>query len=130
MLYFGMIYSRSYHDGEHYNSVRLKDDPGDGPARSIVIQVLIRILIIFLKLMLRVKSSSYLLINSSLWKADADLSAPSHQTKDRASQPYAQAGEKTFQPGSVKVVMAGSGCENREKVEQVQLLSCLTDISV
>ena len=27
---------------------------------------------------------------------------------------------KTFQPGSVKVVMAGSGCENREKVEQVQ----------
>jgi OTU domain-containing protein 3 len=55
---------------------------------------------------------------------------PSHQTKDRASQPYAQAGEKTFQPGSVKVVMAGSGCENREKVEQVQLLSCLTDISV
>ncbi|GAU38298.1 hypothetical protein TSUD_157820 [Trifolium subterraneum] len=79
----------SYHDGEHYNSVRLKDDPGDGPARSIVI------------------------------KADADLSAPSHQTKDRASKPYAQAGRKTFQPGSVKMVMAGSGCENREKVEQI-----------
>ncbi|WJX95174.1 ubiquitinyl hydrolase 1 [Trifolium repens] len=79
----------SYHDGEHYNSVRLKDDPGDGPARSIVI------------------------------KADADLSAPSHPTKDKASKPYAQAGGKTFQSGSVKVVMAGSGCENREKVEQI-----------
>jgi hypothetical protein len=91
---------------------------------------LLEFCIIILKLLLRVKSSSYLLINSSLWKADADLSVPSHQTKDRASQPYAQAGEKTFQPGSVKVVMAGSGCENREKVEQVQLLSCLTDISV
>lgn len=79
----------SYHDGEHYNSVRLKDDPCDGPARSIVI------------------------------KADADLSAPSHQPKDRARKPYAQASKKTFQPGSVKVVMAGSGCENREKVEQI-----------
>ncbi|KAI5418059.1 variant 6, OVARIAN TUMOR DOMAIN-containing deubiquitinating enzyme 7 [Lathyrus oleraceus] len=28
----------SYHDGEHYNSVRLKDDPCDGPARSIIIK--------------------------------------------------------------------------------------------
>ncbi|XP_027193013.1 OVARIAN TUMOR DOMAIN-containing deubiquitinating enzyme 7 isoform X2 [Cicer arietinum] len=79
----------SYHDGEHYNSVRLKDDPCDGPARSIVI------------------------------KADADLSAPPHLMKDRASKPYEQAGRQTFQPGSVKVVMAGSGCENREKVEQI-----------
>ncbi|CAL5197722.1 unnamed protein product [Lathyrus oleraceus] len=79
----------SYHDGEHYNSVRLKDDPCDGPARSIII------------------------------KADADLSVPSHQTKAKASKPYAQAGRTTFQPGSVKLVMAGSGCESREKVEQI-----------
>lgn len=35
------VFSRSYHDGEHYNSVRLKDDPFDGPARPIVIKVVI-----------------------------------------------------------------------------------------
>jgi len=28
----------SYHDGEHYNSVRGQDDPGDGPAQEITIQ--------------------------------------------------------------------------------------------
>uniref|UniRef100_A0A7C8ZWS5 OTU domain-containing protein n=1 Tax=Opuntia streptacantha TaxID=393608 RepID=A0A7C8ZWS5_OPUST len=28
----------SYHDGEHYNSVRLKEDPCDGPARPIIIK--------------------------------------------------------------------------------------------
>ncbi|XP_061363618.1 OVARIAN TUMOR DOMAIN-containing deubiquitinating enzyme 7 isoform X2 [Gastrolobium bilobum] len=79
----------SYHDGEHYNSVRLKDDPRDGPARSIVI------------------------------KADGDLSAPSHQTKVVANKNRWQAGRETFQPGSMKLVMAGSGCESTEKVEQV-----------
>jgi OTU domain-containing protein 3 len=30
---------RSYHDEEHYNSVRLKEDPSDGPARPIIIKV-------------------------------------------------------------------------------------------
>ncbi|XP_057838714.2 OVARIAN TUMOR DOMAIN-containing deubiquitinating enzyme 7 isoform X1 [Cryptomeria japonica] len=29
---------RSYHDGEHYNSVRLKNDDGSGPAKPIVIE--------------------------------------------------------------------------------------------
>lgn len=28
----------SYHDGEHYNSVRRQDDPGDGPAKPIIIE--------------------------------------------------------------------------------------------
>ncbi|TKY55690.1 OTU domain-containing protein 3 [Spatholobus suberectus] len=79
----------SYHDGEHYNSVRLKDDPCDGPARPIVI------------------------------KADADLSAPSHQTKVMENKPCGGAGRETFQPGSIKLVMAGTGCENAEKVEQI-----------
>lgn len=50
---------------------------------------------------------------------------PSHQTKDRASKPYAQAGKTTFQPGTIKLVMAGSGCESREKVEQVQKVHSL-----
>ncbi|KAL2333521.1 hypothetical protein Fmac_014734 [Flemingia macrophylla] len=78
----------SYHDGEHYNSVRLKDDPCDGPARPIVI------------------------------KADADLSAPSHQTKVM-NKPSGRAGRESFQQGSVKLVMAGTGCENAEKAEQI-----------
>lgn len=33
---------RSYHDGEHYNSVRLKEDACGGPARPIVIEVLLQ----------------------------------------------------------------------------------------
>ncbi|XP_054825037.1 OVARIAN TUMOR DOMAIN-containing deubiquitinating enzyme 7 isoform X3 [Prosopis cineraria] len=79
----------SYHDGEHYNSVRLKNDPGDGHARPIVI------------------------------KADADLSATSHQAKLMASESHWQVCGETFQSGSIKLVMAGSGCENAEKVEQI-----------
>lgn len=30
---------RSYHDEEHYNSVRSKDDPCNGPAQPIIIKV-------------------------------------------------------------------------------------------
>ncbi|PKI51625.1 hypothetical protein CRG98_027991 [Punica granatum] len=33
----------SYHDEEHYNSVRLREDHGDGPARPVLIKVLIGI---------------------------------------------------------------------------------------
>ncbi|KAK7263161.1 hypothetical protein RJT34_30746 [Clitoria ternatea] len=79
----------SYHDGEHYNSVRLKDDPCDGPARPIII------------------------------KADADLSAPSHQKKVMTNKPRGRSDRETFEPGLIKLVMAGSGCENIEKVEQI-----------
>ncbi|KAH1202610.1 OTU domain-containing protein 3 [Glycine max] len=79
----------SYHDGEHYNSVRLKDDPCDGAARPIVIE------------------------------ADADLSVPSHQTKVVGNKFHGRAGWEAFQPGSIKLVMAGTGCENAEKVEQI-----------
>ncbi|OIV93868.1 hypothetical protein TanjilG_05571 [Lupinus angustifolius] len=79
----------SYHDGEHYNSVRLKDDDCDGPAKSIVI------------------------------KADADLSATSHQAKVTANKSREQTDKGNFLPGSIKLVMAGSGCENTEKVEQI-----------
>ncbi|KAG5040228.1 hypothetical protein JHK82_012348 [Glycine max] len=71
----------------HYNSVRLKDDPFDGPARPI---------------------------------ADADLSVPSHQTKVVDNKPHGRAGREAFQPGSIRMVMAGTGCENAEKVEQVK----------
>lgn len=32
---------RSYHDGEHYNSVRRQDDIGLGPAKPIIIEVML-----------------------------------------------------------------------------------------
>lgn len=34
-----VYFCSSYHDGEHYNSVRSKDDTCSGPARTIVIKV-------------------------------------------------------------------------------------------
>ncbi|XP_030975072.1 OVARIAN TUMOR DOMAIN-containing deubiquitinating enzyme 7 isoform X1 [Quercus lobata] len=79
----------SYHDEEHYNSVRLKEDPCDGPARPIII------------------------------KADADLSATAHQPKAGARRSKEGTGVDNIHAGSIKMVMAGSGCENAEKVKQV-----------
>ncbi|XP_021897547.1 OTU domain-containing protein 3 isoform X3 [Carica papaya] len=79
----------SYHDEEHYNSVRLKEDTCSGPARPVII------------------------------KADADLSASSHQAKAAVSKSKGGAGSANVSAGSIKLVMAGSGCENAEKVEQV-----------
>ncbi|CAL1372121.1 unnamed protein product [Linum trigynum] len=77
----------SYHDEEHYNSLRSKEDLCDGPARPIVI------------------------------KADATLS----QVKAASSKSNGLVLGNKADSGSVKVVMAGSGCENIEKVEQVLL---------
>ena len=71
------------------------------------------------------KSSNYCLINSSLWKADADLSAPSYQSKVMDNKSRGQAYRETFQTGSIKLIMAGIGCENAEKVEQVKTVHAL-----
>uniref|UniRef100_A0A2N9FE21 OTU domain-containing protein n=1 Tax=Fagus sylvatica TaxID=28930 RepID=A0A2N9FE21_FAGSY len=76
----------SYHDDEHYNSVRLKEDTCDGPARPIIIKV------------------------------DADLSATAHAAVRWSKE---GTGEDNIHAGSIKMVMAGSGCENAEKVKQV-----------
>ncbi|XP_060191099.1 OVARIAN TUMOR DOMAIN-containing deubiquitinating enzyme 7 isoform X2 [Lycium barbarum] len=78
----------SYHDGEHYNSIRLKEDSCTGPASPIII------------------------------KADADLSAKSREVI-AAAKSKGDTGRNIVQVGSVKVVMAGSGCDDREKVKQV-----------
>ncbi|KAK4733534.1 hypothetical protein R3W88_007795 [Solanum pinnatisectum] len=78
----------SYHDGEHYNSIRLREDSCTGPASPIII------------------------------KADADLSAKSREAI-AAAKSTGDTGRNVVQVGSIKVVMAGSGCDNREKVEQV-----------
>ncbi|XP_039000814.1 OVARIAN TUMOR DOMAIN-containing deubiquitinating enzyme 7 [Hibiscus syriacus] len=81
----------SYHDEEHYNSVRSKEDPCNGPAIPIVI------------------------------KADAGISASSNQAKAAVSKPKGATGKDCINAGSIKLVMAGSGCESVEKVEQVLL---------
>lgn len=78
-----------YHDGEHYNSVRLKEDTCTGPARPIII------------------------------KADADLSATSHQAKVAVTKSKGGAGKSFIHAESIKLVMAGGGCEDAKKVEQV-----------
>lgn len=37
----GVLGGRSYHDGEHYNSVRRQDDIGLGTAKPIIIEVML-----------------------------------------------------------------------------------------
>lgn len=81
----------SYHDGEHYNSVRLKEDQCSGPAMPVII------------------------------KADVNLSASSQQAKSAAAQPKAKTSKNVVHGGAINLVMAGSGCDDGEKVEQVLL---------
>ncbi|XP_022741373.1 OTU domain-containing protein 3 isoform X1 [Durio zibethinus] len=81
----------SYHDEEHYNSVRLKEDPCNGPAMPIIIKV------------------------------DADISTSSNQAKAAVIKPKGAAGKDSINTGSIKLVMAGSGCESAEKVEEILL---------
>ncbi|CAN1192001.1 OVARIAN TUMOR DOMAIN-containing deubiquitinating enzyme 7 [Linum perenne] len=77
----------SYHDEEHYNSVRSKQDTCDGPARMIVI------------------------------KADVALS----QGKAASGKSKGSVSGGVSDSGSIKLVMAGSGCEDTGKVEEVLL---------
>ncbi|XP_021752276.1 OTU domain-containing protein 3-like isoform X2 [Chenopodium quinoa] len=81
----------SYHDGEHYNSLRLKEDQSCGPAKPIVI------------------------------KADDNLTASAQQPKSAGSQSKAKHLKYVVYEGALKMVMAGSGCDDAEKVEQVLL---------
>ncbi|GAV80931.1 OTU domain-containing protein [Cephalotus follicularis] len=81
----------SYHDEEHYNSVRVNQDPCDGPAQPIIIKV------------------------------DADLSATSNRAEALVRKSKWGAGTENIDAGSIKLVMAGSGCKNAEKAEQVLL---------
>ncbi|GAA0147030.1 cysteine protease [Lithospermum erythrorhizon] len=79
----------SYHDGEHYNSVRAKEDSCTGAARPVII------------------------------KADADLSAASHQAKTVAAKSKPEAGNGLTSARSIKMVIFGSGCDDPQRVEQV-----------
>ncbi|PKA49899.1 hypothetical protein AXF42_Ash019215 [Apostasia shenzhenica] len=79
----------SYHDGEHYNSVRLKEDPCEGPARPIIIKV------------------------------DAGMSVLNHNQKTKAYEESSSPCRSFYDAGYVKVVMASTGCENLSKINQV-----------
>ncbi|XP_052197477.1 OVARIAN TUMOR DOMAIN-containing deubiquitinating enzyme 7 isoform X3 [Diospyros lotus] len=79
----------SYHDGEHYNSVRLKEDTCTGPARPIII------------------------------KADTGLPVTSHQAEGSDTKSKRRAGKNFICAESVKLVMAGGGCQDDKKVGQV-----------
>ncbi|KAK9054103.1 hypothetical protein SSX86_025180 [Deinandra increscens subsp. villosa] len=81
----------SYHDLEHYNSVRLKEDTCDGPTMPIII------------------------------KADADLSVKSHQSNTAVSGANGRSAKAGIQSESIRTVKAGTGSENEEKIQQVLL---------
>ncbi|KMS95041.1 hypothetical protein BVRB_013000 isoform A [Beta vulgaris subsp. vulgaris] len=81
----------SYHDGEHYNSVRLKEDLCSGPAKPIVI------------------------------KGDVNLTASSQDAKSTGAQSKARTSKNVIYEGALNMVMAGSGCDDAEKVGQVLL---------
>ncbi|KAI3760937.1 hypothetical protein L1987_51341 [Smallanthus sonchifolius] len=81
----------SYHDWEHYNSVRLKEDPCNGPTMPIII------------------------------KADADLSVKSHQPNAAVSKANGRSTKAAIQSELIRTVKAGSGCEDETKIQEVLL---------
>ncbi|XP_026660247.2 OVARIAN TUMOR DOMAIN-containing deubiquitinating enzyme 7 isoform X2 [Phoenix dactylifera] len=78
-----------YHDGEHYNSVRLKEDSCEGPAKPIIIEV------------------------------DANFPIMDHNKKLTVNESKGSSRKRTFDARSIKMVMAGTGCQDVDKVEQV-----------
>ncbi|XP_047311637.1 OVARIAN TUMOR DOMAIN-containing deubiquitinating enzyme 7 isoform X2 [Impatiens glandulifera] len=82
----------SYHDGEHYNSVRLREDTCLGPARDIII------------------------------KADTILPATSGEAKTAAVKKSRRLNGTNFvNTDSITMVMTGSGCEDVKRAEQILL---------
>ncbi|KAL6551736.1 hypothetical protein OROGR_007890 [Orobanche gracilis] len=78
----------SYHDEEHYNSVRIKYDTCSGPARPIVL------------------------------KGDAVLSANNNQPKAVAGKSKEEGRMDVVNEENLKLVKTGSGCVYANKVEQ------------
>ncbi|KAK1269771.1 hypothetical protein QJS04_geneDACA006383 [Acorus gramineus] len=79
----------SYHDGEHYNIVRSKDDSSEGPAKPIIIKV------------------------------DDDLSKASNQGKASPTIHRGIPNNNVDDTQLIKLVMAGTGCQNVNKVKQI-----------
>ncbi|XP_066344792.1 OVARIAN TUMOR DOMAIN-containing deubiquitinating enzyme 7-like isoform X2 [Miscanthus floridulus] len=79
----------SYHHGEHYNSVRLREDPCQGPAMPVVI------------------------------KTDANISNINNNTQTKAKEVKKSSHRSTYDHTSVKLVMAGTGCSDVAIAEHV-----------
>ncbi|KAG8043880.1 hypothetical protein GUJ93_ZPchr0458g22816 [Zizania palustris] len=79
----------SYHHGEHYNSVRLREDPCQGSAMPVII------------------------------KTDANVASTSNNTQTKAKDLKKSSDRSTYDHTSVKLVMAGTGCSNVAAVENV-----------
>lgn len=79
----------SYHHGEHYNSVRLTEDPCQGPAMPVVI------------------------------KTDANVASTSNNAQTKAKDPKKSSNRSTYDDTSVKLVMAGTGCSDVAVAEHV-----------
>lgn len=58
----------------------------------------------------------------SLLKADSDISSSARNAKAVSEKSNRGPGKTISDAASVKLVMAGSGCEDTEKVEQVNAL--------
>lgn len=57
----------------------------------------------------------------NLCKADADISTISHQAKVSVTKSKGIADRSVIPAESIKMVMAGSGCENAKKAEHVRI---------
>lgn len=79
----------SYHHGEHYNSVRLKEDPCQGPAMPVVI------------------------------KTDANVASTSNSAQTKAKDLKKSSNRSTYDDRSVKRVMDGTGCSDAAVAEHV-----------
>ncbi|XP_025824434.1 OTU domain-containing protein 3 isoform X3 [Panicum hallii] len=79
----------SYHHGEHYNSVRLREDPCQGPAMQVII------------------------------KTDANISCANNYAQTKAKDPKKSSHRSTYDQTSVKLIMAGTGCSDAAIAEHV-----------
>lgn len=79
----------SYHHGEHYNSVRLREDPCQGPAMQVII------------------------------KTDANISSANNNAQTKAKDPKKSSHRSTYDQTSVKLIMAGTGCSDAAIAEHV-----------
>ncbi|CAA3007269.1 Hypothetical predicted protein [Olea europaea subsp. europaea] len=59
-----------------------------------------------------------LIVSNYIKKAYADLSLKADQTKVAATKSRREAGGKAIQEESIKMVKAGSGCEDSRKIKQ------------
>ncbi|CAN6250600.1 unnamed protein product [Urochloa humidicola] len=79
----------SYHHGEHYNSVRLREDPCQGPAMPVLI------------------------------KTDSNISSTNNNTQTKAKDLKKSSHRSIYDEALIKLVMAGTGCSDASIAEHV-----------